>query len=358
VGDDPQFSICDFTDKIEELTRFVSNLKAIGGDDLPEDVLGALRTCLALPSWKAKNARFIVLITDAPGHGELNDQFTDRFPQGVGTRTFEEICDRLLTKTVETDLIFCCIKKDATKKMTEAFYNYYQKKKEQTDKTFTVVYPFTDDEPGIHSYHFVFVLDGSSTMSCHWNVLEKAYVEFLESRKRNQGVDDIFSVVQFSSKAKIVYQRKQFSDAPRTIEQLHGGTNYNIALEEAEKVIEADSTKSSVVMIFMSDGIDLLNNNPAALIAHLKSKYEKDHRFICHTVAFGDELVGKDGKTDLLKAMAEAGGGQLYTALNDNQLINAFVMISTNNKATETLIKLFSDTLTETMREQIMLDFL
>ncbi|CAF3120536.1 unnamed protein product [Rotaria sp. Silwood2] len=358
VGDDPQFSICDFTDKIEELTRFVNNLKAIGGDDLPEDVLGALRTCLALPSWKAKNARFIVLITDAPGHGELNDQFTDRFPQGVGTRTFEEICDRLLTKTVETDLIFCCIKKDATKKMTEAFYNYYQKKKEQTDKTFTVVYPFTDDEPGIHSYHFVFVLDGSSTMSCHWNVLEKAYVEFLESRKRNQGVDDIFSVVQFSSKAKIVYQRKQFSDAPRTIEQLHGGTNYNIALEEAEKVIEADSTKSSVVMIFMSDGIDLLNNNPAALIAHLKSKYEKDHRFICHTVAFGDELVGKDGKTDLLKAMAEAGGGQLYTALNDNQLINAFVMISTNNKATETLIKLFSDTLTETMREQIMLDFL
>ncbi|CAF2481296.1 unnamed protein product [Rotaria sp. Silwood2] len=81
IQDRPQFFERDFTDQIDEIIQFLSDLTASGGDDLPEDVLGALLTCVKLPGWKATNARSIVLITDAPGHGELNDKFDDHYPQ-------------------------------------------------------------------------------------------------------------------------------------------------------------------------------------------------------------------------------------------------------------------------------------
>ncbi|CAF4676451.1 unnamed protein product, partial [Rotaria sp. Silwood2] len=73
INNRPQFFLQDFTDNTTEVINFLNRLTAGGGDDLPEDVLGALDQCLNL-NWSKTNARFIVLITDAPGHGpELND---------------------------------------------------------------------------------------------------------------------------------------------------------------------------------------------------------------------------------------------------------------------------------------------
>ena len=82
VGDREQFNIQEFTDKTEQVIAFLDRLTASGGDDLAEDVLGALDQCLHL-NWSKTNARFIVLITDAPGHGpELNDNPAfDKHPQ-------------------------------------------------------------------------------------------------------------------------------------------------------------------------------------------------------------------------------------------------------------------------------------
>ncbi|CAF5163184.1 unnamed protein product, partial [Rotaria sp. Silwood1] len=57
--------------------KFLNGITASGGGDIPEDVLGALDTCLTL-NWSKTNARFIVLITDAPGHGpELNNDLAN-----------------------------------------------------------------------------------------------------------------------------------------------------------------------------------------------------------------------------------------------------------------------------------------
>ncbi|CAF0973759.1 unnamed protein product [Adineta steineri] len=81
VQDDPRFFVLDFTSDVTVATEFVHGLTASGGNDLPEDVLGALHKCLILPGWKANNARFIVVITDAPGHGELNTVYNDDYPQ-------------------------------------------------------------------------------------------------------------------------------------------------------------------------------------------------------------------------------------------------------------------------------------
>ena len=82
INDRPPFFVKDFTDQSADTINFLNTLTASGGDDIPEDVLGALDQCLNL-TWSHTNARFIVLITDAPGHGpELNDDLTiDNHPQ-------------------------------------------------------------------------------------------------------------------------------------------------------------------------------------------------------------------------------------------------------------------------------------
>lgn len=80
-GDEPQFYTQDFTDNVDHVHDYVQKLSASGGGDLPEDVLGALHTCMTLPGWKGNHGRFIVLITDAPGHGDLSDALDDDHPQ-------------------------------------------------------------------------------------------------------------------------------------------------------------------------------------------------------------------------------------------------------------------------------------
>jgi uncharacterized protein YegL len=82
INDRPQFFSQNFTDNTTEIITFLNRLTASGGDDIPEDVLGALDQCINL-NWSPTNARFIVLITDAPGHGpELNDNLgIDKYPQ-------------------------------------------------------------------------------------------------------------------------------------------------------------------------------------------------------------------------------------------------------------------------------------
>ena len=44
--DSERFSIKDFTDNIEDVTKFINTVQAIGGGDFPEDVVGGMRKCL------------------------------------------------------------------------------------------------------------------------------------------------------------------------------------------------------------------------------------------------------------------------------------------------------------------------
>ncbi len=57
----------------------VAKLQAGGGDDLPEDVLGALDQVAEKWEWKSK-IKVAVLICDAPGHTrDLHDLTHDRY---------------------------------------------------------------------------------------------------------------------------------------------------------------------------------------------------------------------------------------------------------------------------------------
>ncbi|CAF1181896.1 unnamed protein product [Adineta ricciae] len=147
-----------------------------------------------------RNARFIILITDPPGHGrELNDNpAIDKYPQGVETHTVQSICERLLKKDAEIDLMFCYIKPNATAKMQGAFAAYYNAKKEETGKAFTVIKLFDDKQQETQSFHFVFVLDESGSMGSQWQALQKVYQAFLTRRNDDQGGDDHFTIVKFN----------------------------------------------------------------------------------------------------------------------------------------------------------------
>ena len=58
----------NFTENIDELKTFVNRVEAMGGEDIPEGVLGGLEAVTRL-SW-ASSSKFIFHIGDAPQHRE------------------------------------------------------------------------------------------------------------------------------------------------------------------------------------------------------------------------------------------------------------------------------------------------
>ncbi|UJR07196.1 hypothetical protein I4U23_011484 [Adineta vaga] len=359
-NDRPQFFTQDFTDNISTVITFLNSLKAEGGDDLPEDVLGALDQCLTLKNWSNTNARFIVLITDAPGHGpELNDNLAiDKYPQGVDGHTLKSICERLLKKDAEVDLMFCCIKPNATAKMQRAFEAYYDAKKDETGKAFTTIKLFDDKQQETQSFHFVFVLDESGSMSSEWHALQNAYLTFLTRRNDDQGGDDHFTVVQFDSSARTICQQQRLINTPRSLTMRGGGTNYCAGLKQASSAIAADRTASSVVMIFMSDGGDGSGGDPTELVRQLKQQFGTNHNFVCHTVGFGSGVAAGSSAARLLANMASVGGGRAYSALTGAELQTVFSNIAANSTTSDALVERFSAILAREISVKIMVDYL
>ncbi|CAF1153394.1 unnamed protein product [Didymodactylos carnosus] len=355
ITDNPQYETLNFTHNEDQIIRFLDKLQAKGGDDCPEDVLGALDKCLTLPNWSGANARFIVLITDAPGHGQdLNDDENDRYKNGTGL-TVDKIFKRLLEKDKEIDLMFCCIKPEYTKKMEDAFKKQYPAIE---GRTLSVIELFdkTKQQQSSNSFHFVFVLDESGSMEGHWSSLQKAYLNFLNTRKNDQGGDDLFSVVQFDSSARTIYERCKLAQTHLSLPFKGGGTTYRTGLEEAGRVLRRDQSNSSIVMIFMSDGEDG-NSQPLPKLTEIRGKYQnpRGRNFICHTVSFGTS-VGSG--RELLKNMAATGNGQLFDARDGIQLSQVFTQIATECNVTNTLVNRFAEILSKDISLKIMVDYL
>ena len=72
-GDEQPFEILPFTGEVENVESFLSKLKATGGGDLCEDVIGAVDHAMQL-EWKART-RIMYLVSDRPPHGvRFSDQ--------------------------------------------------------------------------------------------------------------------------------------------------------------------------------------------------------------------------------------------------------------------------------------------
>lgn len=78
-GDRDRLLTLPFTKNVEELRTFFNNQRASGcGGDIPEDVIGGLKTAANEMDW-AGHIKFVLLIADAPAHGEeCSEGFYDK----------------------------------------------------------------------------------------------------------------------------------------------------------------------------------------------------------------------------------------------------------------------------------------
>ncbi|KAM0558116.1 hypothetical protein ACHAPJ_005283 [Fusarium lateritium] len=75
-GDTPNIQFIDFTTDVNKVREFIDKLRATGGADAPEDVLGGIRKAVNA-SWK-NQTRCIIHVADAPPHGHIFHQWDSK----------------------------------------------------------------------------------------------------------------------------------------------------------------------------------------------------------------------------------------------------------------------------------------
>ncbi|EAR88738.2 mhck/ef2 kinase domain protein (macronuclear) [Tetrahymena thermophila SB210] len=107
----------------ENLEKFISSLKATGGGDEPEDLAGALETAINLFEWKSQ-AKTMIIITDAPCHGDTYHNSNDHYPQGCPNGIdIEEYIYIIGKKGIDLNVIDI---QSQTNKMYEIFSKIYE----------------------------------------------------------------------------------------------------------------------------------------------------------------------------------------------------------------------------------------
>jgi hypothetical protein len=108
-SDPEQYYEIDFVTDIEKIKKLLGKITAQGGGDDAEDVAGGIHKGLGM-SWKS-NARYAILITDAPGHGrkyhenDVDDDYLDGDPNGLDL-------EDLMKKYVENNINLCLTRID------------------------------------------------------------------------------------------------------------------------------------------------------------------------------------------------------------------------------------------------------
>ena len=113
----------DFTQNHTYIRNIIKNVYADRGGDLPEDVAWAFEKALN-KAWKS-NAKFIVFIADAPGHGKKYYPNDYTYPYGIsGRKDIEESVEELAKNNVS---MFCLRITSHTETMFNIFNNVYNK---------------------------------------------------------------------------------------------------------------------------------------------------------------------------------------------------------------------------------------
>ena len=115
----------EFTENLEEFNNFLSKLDCSGGGDEPEDVVGALQQGLNM-IWES-NAKYAVLVADAPCHGKNYHNITyDKFPNGDPSGVKLE---DVMKQFYEKNITFYCIEiNNNTRTMFNIMKNMYNDK--------------------------------------------------------------------------------------------------------------------------------------------------------------------------------------------------------------------------------------
>ena len=122
VNEKRNYNSLEFTEDINIIDQFISKLDCYGGGDLPEDIIGALQEALNM-KWES-NAKYAILVCDAPCHGRKYHSFSyDKFengdPSGI---TLEET----MKKFYDKEITFYCLEIDySTEKMFKIMKEIY-----------------------------------------------------------------------------------------------------------------------------------------------------------------------------------------------------------------------------------------
>jgi len=115
----------DFSQNYQKLQNNIKDVIADGGGDGPEEVAWAIEKAIE-KNWKS-DARYSILVADAPCHGTKYHNSEDDYPDGVpGRKNIETLINELAAKNVS---LYCMKIKEYTDimyKLFEDIYNNYQ----------------------------------------------------------------------------------------------------------------------------------------------------------------------------------------------------------------------------------------
>jgi hypothetical protein len=125
-SDSPNIQFLDFTPSADRVRSFLDGLKAIGGSDIPEDVLGGIQQAINA-SWK-QQSRCMLHIADAPAHGrslhDLGESQDDYIKPGSEPHglTYEPLLRRLAQLKINYGMLRI---RSCTDRMALAFSRVY-----------------------------------------------------------------------------------------------------------------------------------------------------------------------------------------------------------------------------------------
>lgn len=113
-----------FTENVDGVKHQIMGLVAHGGDDIPEDVAGALKLASHL-EWTG-TVKVLLFATDAPGHGFTND--ADSFPNGdpMGETKASTLTTVQLLANMGIDFTFIDVLPESTRSMRLCFKKAYE----------------------------------------------------------------------------------------------------------------------------------------------------------------------------------------------------------------------------------------
>ncbi len=398
--------------KHQNLLSDIQRLDAAGGADIAEDVTGALYAATQL-NWTAK-ARFLMLITDAPGHGtEFAGGSDDRLPNGDPSPMYQPkvVIDQIVNKRLQ--LMFCPVNRPATQVMERRIRSLYDftppvQKVQQLNKppapnaaaaataTASAALGLDSKDPSAaagsggatagdaapppelpphlekrellvrdmieisdhkrandimaNRFHIIFVLDESGSMA---GDAWQSLVNAYNAFLSRRGADQ---------GTQTLVSVIQFSDSARVIysclpmNAVGRSLPFKAGGTEFGPAFKCALTQIALkpdftpLILFMSDGDDG-KHGPCPEMAAIVQRYPKVQ---VHAIGFGNKV-----DTRRMTAIAsQARGGTYKTALTAIDLSKAFVEVAQGCTAMEGLITSISDKITDLVAEKIITDYL
>ena len=124
VENSPTLTWCPFTEDVNIVRTAIQGIVAHGGDDMPEDVAGALKLASRL-TWNG-TAKVLIFATDACGHGFTNG--SDHFPNGdpMGETKATTLATMTLLANMGVDFTFINIRPANSESMRLEFKKVYE----------------------------------------------------------------------------------------------------------------------------------------------------------------------------------------------------------------------------------------